>query len=120
MKTVVIAEDSALVRRQLGRFLESHFQVHLADTAQQTLSLIDQHRADWLILNPLLPRNSGLELLYEIMSWSDLRHLKTILITNETDYFAQHRFALKTLNVRQIISFKALNRQQLLQALGQA
>ena len=117
MKTVVIAEDSCLIRRAMSSWLEGKFEVHGADNAHLALKLIDRHRADYLILNPLLAGNSGWELLYEINTWSDMRRLKTILLAQEADYLQAHRRSLRELNIHTILAPSSLTPRLLRQSL---
>ncbi len=109
MKKVVVVEDSFLIRREIVSLLGQGCQVYATDNAHEALSLIDQHEADWLLLNPALAKNSGLELLYEINSWTDLRRVKTILLTHEIDYFLRYKKVLKELNVLHVLPLVSLN-----------
>ena len=118
MKTVVIAEDSYLVRQSVAGWLEGEFSVHVADNAHLALRLIDRHRADYLVLNPLLAGNSGWELLYEVSTWSDLRRLKTVLLSQEADYLRAHRQSLRELNVRAVLRPAGLTPRRLRQGLA--
>ena len=89
--------------------LGSNWRVYATHNAHTALSLIDQHKADWLLLNPALAKNSGLELLYEINSWMDLRQVKTILLTYDADYFQRYKQVLKELNVLHILPIASLD-----------
>ena len=108
MKTVVVVEDSRLLRRILADWLRPAFNVHLADNAHLALQLVDRHRADCLLLNPLLASNSGWELLYEISVWPDLRSLKVILLTHEVEACRAYRRNLRELNVRSVLAWRSL------------
>ena len=108
MKTVVVVEDSRLLRRVLAGWLEPRFSVHLADNAHLALELVDRHRADYLLLNPLLAGNSGWELLCEISAWPDLRALKIILLTHEAEFCRAYRPSLRELNVRSVLAWRSL------------
>ena len=113
MKKIILVEDSYLIRRALVTLLTDDFQVHATDNAHRGLELIDQYGADWLLLNPVLAKNSGLELLYEISSWTDLRPIKTILLTQEMEYFLRYKTVLKELNIVHVLPFGLLNSARL-------
>ena len=117
MKTIVIVEDSYLVRHSLAAWLVDDFNVHVADNAHLALELIERQRPDYLLLNPLLASNSGWELLYEIAAWPDLRRLKTVLLTHETDYLRAYRRSLRELNVHSILAWVHLTPRRLRQSL---
>ena len=118
MKKIVVAEDSFFIRRHIVSSLMADFEVHAANDAHQALSLIDQNEADWLVLNPALSKNSGLELLYELHCWLDLRSVKTILLAQNADYYAKHKENLKELNIRHVIPLAALETSSLAALMG--
>lgn len=117
MKTIVIVEDSYLIRRSLAAWLADDFNVYIADNAHLALELIEERRPDYLLLNPLLAGNSGWELLYEIATWPDLRRLRTILLTHETYYLKAYRRSLRELNVHSILAWVHLTPRRLRQSL---
>ena len=101
----------------MADWLKDKFEVYSADNAHLALKLLDNHRADYLILNPLLAGNSGWELLYEINAWSDLRRLRTVLLAQETDYLRAHRQSLRELNICAVLEPSSLTPHRLLQSL---
>lgn len=105
MKKIILVEDSFLLRRELKALLKG-FKIYATHDPHQALELLDRHRADWLIINPLLAKNSGLELLYEINTWPDLR-VKVILLTADQSFFQRHWPTLRQLNVKLILPLAA-------------
>ena len=99
MASVLVVDDSRLVRQSLVRALGDLFTVTDCAAAQTAIELIDQTRFDCLILNPLLAVNSGFELLYEIQSHQDLRDLPVVLLTHDRRYCYKHRATLKQIGV---------------------
>ncbi len=109
--TVLIVEESSLLRRQLVDWLEGDCRVVGCDSAQMAIENLDRRPADWLILNPLLAPNSGFELLYEIQAHPDLRRVKTILLTPGPNHYGRHRSALACLNIADVKSWSDVSRQ---------
>ena len=108
MKKVVIVESSFFIRRHIAASLAEGFETHAAADAHQAMALIDRVKADWLLLNPNLSKNSGLELLCELQCWADLRSVKTILMTQDADYYARHKRSLQELNIRHVVPLASL------------
>ena len=115
--TVLVIEESRLLRDRLVRWLRRDFRVRACDSAQAAIEALDRRPADWLILNPLIAPNSGFELLYELNSHPDLRRARTILLTSGPCFWSQHQSALTCLNVAGVMTWAGLNRQLLRQFL---
>ena len=113
MQRVVIVEDSLLLRESLSGWLEKDFEVLATHNPFKALKSLDKQAPDWLLVNPLLACNSGLELLYEVSSWPDWRKTRVILLTFDTEYCRRHLLALKELNVFAILALSDLNANRL-------
>lgn len=109
--SVLVVEESALLRQQLLRWLGGDCRVSGCDSAQAAIETLDRSPADWLILNPLLATNSGFELLYEIQAHPDLRQVRTILLSVGPSHYGHHRSALACLNIVDIKSWADVSRQ---------
>lgn len=109
--SVLIVEESPLLRQQLLRWLKGDCRLSDCDSAQAAIESLDHRPADWLILNPLLATNSGFELLYEIQAHPDLRRIRTILLSPGPSHYGHHRSALARLNIVDIKSWADVDRQ---------
>ena len=118
MKRIIIVEDSYLIRQAITAWLEPTCKVHATDDVHQAMALLDEKESDWLVINTLLAKNSGLELLYEVNTWPDLRVVKTILLTHDLHYWQRYKKTLKELNVVKILSVAKLSPKTLRAALG--
>ena len=115
--TVLIVEESCLLRQRLAGWLGRDFQVRACDSAQAAIDSLDKRPADWMILNPLLASNSGFELLYELSSHPDMRRTSTILLTPGPHFYGSHRSSLASLNVSAVVTWAGLSQQLLSQLL---
>ena len=113
-----MVDDSLIIRRALGSSLQNEHIVYTISSAQAAISMIDSEAIDLIIMNPLLAHNSGMELLYEIHSHTDLRHVMTILIAANPNYFRRYLQSLEKLNVRAIIPVARLSPQEIMYQVG--
>ena len=72
---ILVVDDSKIIRQTIKTFLKSEHIIYTAASAQEAIIVIDCQPVDLIIMNPLLTHNSGIELLYEIHSHADLRHI---------------------------------------------
>ena len=85
-KKVLVVEDDVLLRATLVQQLEqSGFEVFTADDGEKGLELFKAHAPDAAVLDIMLPKKNGLELLEEIRK--DMPENKTpiVILTNVDD-----------------------------------
>lgn len=85
MKTILIADDEAHLRLLVRKTLaEDDYRILEAADGQATLALARKERPDLLILDWMMPRLSGLEVLEALRGDPDTEALKVIMLTART------------------------------------
>ncbi len=83
MKKVLIVEDNQLVANIYGnRFTLEGFQVKIAPDGQAALDLVHSFRPDVVILDLMLPKMTGVELLKKIRAEPSLEPLPVIVFSD--------------------------------------
>ena len=83
MKKVLIVEDDQLIFSILSRELsEAGFQVSNAFDGDQAIIVTKDERPDLVLLDVLLPRKSGFEVLQTLKSDSSLAQIPVIILSN--------------------------------------
>ena len=85
MKKLLLVDDDAFLRDMYAiKFAESNFDVHIAATATQALTLIEKSPDfDVILLDMIMPGLSGMELISEIkQSFGDMK-AKCIVLSNQ-------------------------------------
>ncbi len=81
-KTVLIADDSRLMRMVLAKVLQdAGFSVISASNGQQALSTLRQHQVDAVILDAVMPELDGLEACRQIRADTSLAGLPVFIFT---------------------------------------
>ena len=118
MINVLVVDDSFLVRTLICDLIRSNkISAESCDNPNLALEMIDKRTPDWLIINPILPYNSGFELLYEIQTDFNLRKMRVVLLSHERGYLNSHQSLLNALNIKRIVPFSQLNKPQLLKTI---
>ena len=82
---VLVVDDSATTRSSLRRFLESSYEVTLAENGQECLYILEQNEDyDLLILDVNMPVMGGIEAVHNIAKSDKIKEIKTIMLTTET------------------------------------
>lgn len=79
MKRVLIVDDDESIRRMLVRNLRSEYAVIEAASGKQALAILDDTPVDLILLDQLMPGESGLETLLNIRR--SLPHVPVIMVT---------------------------------------
>lgn len=86
MKKIVIVEDDTWLAEHYSRILtKAGYSVHLAPHALDAIDIIDEVEPDGILLDMLLAGVSGLALLHEMASHSDLAKIPIVVATNLGD-----------------------------------
>ena len=113
MLKAVIIEDSYLIRLELQKILSlAGIETYATHDCHLAIENLDS-TTNWLIINPILTSNSGLELLYEVNSWPDLRNIKVIILTYSINNWDKYKLTFKELNVHKIFEYHNFKFQQL-------
>lgn len=82
MKTIVVAEDDAELRRIIDAALApDQYRVLRARDGAKAWVLVKQHRPDLAIVDVVLPKLSGIELLRMMRADADVRQMGVLLVT---------------------------------------
>lgn len=95
---ILVVEPSRRVRE----FFQSGLQqatVHTVANGHQAIEVLDTQLIDLCFINPQLPINSGIELLYEKASYQDLRSIPVIILADDIQMYRQHEEILDSLGV---------------------
>ncbi|MBL8049537.1 MAG: response regulator [Chthonomonas sp.] len=85
-KVVVVCEDEPALAKMAQRFLESHgATVHVAHDGESGLDLIRHVVPDHVVLDLIMPRMDGLEVLKTIRSDAALQNLPVTVTSTQTD-----------------------------------
>jgi DNA-binding response OmpR family regulator len=82
-KKILIVEDEATLQKALAEFLTAEgFDVSSALDGEKGLELAKSEKPDLVILDIILPKKDGYEVLTEIKSGEDTKNIPVILLTN--------------------------------------
>jgi two-component system phosphate regulon response regulator PhoB len=96
MKTILVIEDEAPIRDMLRFALQlANFKLLEAETGQAGLSLIQKHHPDLLLLDWMLPDQSGLEVIKKLRAQAPTQKLPIIMLTA----LAQEEHKVKSLQM---------------------
>jgi len=92
--TILLAEDDQFLQRMYATRLEqSGLEVVVAGDGAKALELLKKKRPDVLVLDILMPKKDGFEVLKEVRADASLKNLPIIVLTNlgEADDVRQAR-----------------------------
>ena len=112
-KIVLVVDDSPMMLRSMKQMLEERYQVTLATSGQQALTMIDKRQPDLVVLDYEMPDCDGKETLELIRSkeatkdipvvfltgHGDAEHIRSVLDLNPSAYFLKPPKADKILEV---------------------
>ncbi|MFA6183866.1 MAG: response regulator [Parcubacteria group bacterium] len=82
-KKILIIEDDATLRNVLSEFLESEgFSVAVAADGEEGIVLVGTSKPDIILLDIILPKKNGFEVLKEVKDNNDTSDIPVILLTN--------------------------------------
>ena len=84
-RLVLIADDEAINRRILGAVIEKEYEVLYAENGVETMELIREYKdtLSLVLLDLLMPKMSGIEVLKEVREDSQLKHVPIIVVTTD-------------------------------------
>lgn len=80
-KVLLIEPDIVLANIYTKALNKKGIEVHSVSMAQSAISLIDKIKPGLIILELCLPANNGIEFLYELRSYPDLKYIKVIVLS---------------------------------------
>lgn len=81
-KILIIEDDDFLSSMYVSKFEKSGFQVEVATDGKEGLEKIKKGRPDLVLLDIVLPRLDGFEILKKIKEEPELKAIPVILLTN--------------------------------------
>lgn len=79
----------------------------------QAMDLLDSGEYELVIVNPLIKKNSGLELIYEANSYNDLQGIKWVLLADNPEVYKANIDQLATLGVVSVMARTNLSTKNL-------
>ena len=84
LKKIVLIDDSPTVRMVMGSSLEAKgFLIIYEPTAQQGLDAINEHKPDIILLDIMLPDQSGFDVLKQIKENEETKNIPVIILTGK-------------------------------------
>lgn len=84
-RTILLAEDDRFLRRAAEVTLKQRgFTVLLACDGQEALDMARAYRPDLLLLDLLMPRKTGMEVLAELRAQPGTRDIRVLILSNSS------------------------------------
>ena len=81
-KILIIEDDPFLSEMYAAKFIENNFEIELASDGKLGLTKIEEFRPDLVLLDIVLPKMDGFEVLKKIKEKEELREIPIVLLTN--------------------------------------
>lgn len=81
-KIVIVEDEDALARVLKEKFESDDFEVELAMDGKVALPIIQKMRPDLVLLDLMLPKRDGIDVLKDIKADRDLENLPVIVLSN--------------------------------------
>ena len=83
MKTILLIEDEPIFQKTVGQFLEKEgYQIESALDGQVGLALAKKFKPDLILLDLILPKKDGFEVLKELKKDATTKDIPVIILTN--------------------------------------
>lgn len=83
MKRILIAEDEEILSNVLkDTFVAAGWEVETAKDGQETIDVLNTKKFDVVLLDLLMPKKDGFEVLEEVQKNSDLKDLPIVILSN--------------------------------------
>lgn len=95
-KKILLAEDVRAIALRMSHALESHgYDVKVAEDGEVCLALLESFKPDLLVLDLIMPKVNGLEVLRHVRAQQSLQHLPVIVCTAK-DYATELKHLQQT------------------------
>lgn len=82
-KKILIAEDEAILSTLLEKkLIEEGYQIFVAEDGEKTMEILNKEEVDLLLLDIIMPKKSGFEVMEEMKKDSKLSKIPVIIISN--------------------------------------
>jgi len=83
MKTIIFIEDEPTLQKTVGRFLENEgYEIKSALDGETGLAMVKKIKPDLVLLDLILPKKDGFEVLKEIKADETTKDIPVIVLTN--------------------------------------
>jgi len=83
MKTILFIEDEPTLQKAISQFLEGKgYKIESALDGEIGLSMAKKIKPDLILLDLILPKKDGFEVLKEIKKDENIKHIPVIVLTN--------------------------------------
>ncbi|NMB69902.1 response regulator [candidate division WWE3 bacterium] len=90
-KKILIAEDEKPIRDILETKLQAAgFETICCSDGEECVALINSNKPDLILLDIIMPKKDGLEILKEISKTDWVKNVPIIVLSNKSDYNTQH------------------------------
>jgi len=82
LKILLVEDDNFLLNMYADKFRSEGFEVYIADNGVKALKLTKEKLPDVILLDVMLPKMDGFEVLQELKKDASTRNIPVILLTN--------------------------------------
>ena len=82
MKILIIEDDDILYRVLQEKFEEKNFEVQVVKDGEKAVMVAKKFKPDIIILDILMPKAGGIEILAQLKASSELAHIPVIALSN--------------------------------------
>lgn len=82
MKILIVEDEEILMRLLQEKFAKENFSIKTANDGEMALSLAKDFKPDIILLDIILPKKDGLQVLAELKSDIELLNIPVIMISN--------------------------------------
>ncbi len=113
---ILVVEDNEVAAEQIATALTTDgFVVDVAGDGEAALAIVKKHLPDGIVLDLMMPKIDGFQVLNAIRSTPETAHLPVLVLTAK-DLTPKERRELASNNVRQLIQKGQVNREQLVES----
>jgi len=92
MATILLAEDEAVLRMLICDTLEDEgHQLEVACDGEEALQKIERQHFDLIILDYMMPKRTGLDVLKLIKEMPEKKHIKVLILSAKSQYTDQEK-----------------------------
>ncbi len=112
-RRLVLIEDDQWLSESYARIVQSAgYEVFTATDADEAIDCIDSHQPDVIMLDMLLKRTTGMALLHELQSHTDLARIPVIIISSMAERLKPGEMAYY--GVRQVLDKETMTPDDML------